>query len=248
MKEKVLWNIDKAKEEFAKRGLTLLEKEFKNVDYPMECIALCGHNKKLSLSNLLIEHGYYCKPCGHKNRSKKRLFTYEYVKQYFEDKGCKLLSTEYSGTYSKLKYIASCGHEEEITFTKFKSGHGIKCKKCCMPKGKEHHAFNPELSLEERLQKRDYWELIQWRLDVYKRDNYTCICCNDDKGGNLNAHHLNGYNWDIINRLNIDNGVTMCEKCHNNFHKIYGFGNNTKEQFNEWICEYRGNLIDSERL
>lgn len=27
----------------------------------------------------------------------------------------------------------------------------------------------------------------------------------------------------------------MCEKCHKNFHSQYGNGNNTKEQFEEWI-------------
>ncbi|WP_298042513.1 hypothetical protein [uncultured Clostridium sp.] len=33
-----------------------------------------------------------------------------------------------------------------------------------------------------------------WRREVYERDNCTCQCCGDSKGGNLNAHHLNSYN------------------------------------------------------
>ncbi len=29
------------------------------------------------------------------------------------------------------------------------------------------------------------------------------------------------------------NGITLCEKCHDNFHLHYGYGDNTKEQFEE---------------
>lgn len=53
----------------------------------------------------------------------------------------------------------------------------------------------------------------------------------EQRGGNLVAHHLNGYNWDVENRFNLDNGITLCEDCHIEFHRIYGFGNNTKKQF-----------------
>ena len=31
------------------------------------------------------------------------------------------------------------------------------------------------------------------------------------------------------------NGVTLCEDCHKEFHKIYGYGNNTEKQYEEFI-------------
>ena len=75
----------------------------------------------------------------------------------------------------------------------------------------------------------------KWRYEVFERDNFTCQCCGDNKGGNLNAHHLDGYNWCKEKRLDANNGITLCKKCHNYFHSIYGNGNNTLEQFLEFI-------------
>ena len=89
-----------------------------------------------------------------------------------------------------------------------------------------------ERELDRSLYGQDY---INWRNNVYKRDNYTCQCCGDDKGGNLNAHHLEGYNWCKDKRLDESNGITLCEQCHNEFHKIYGRGNNTIAQFRCFI-------------
>jgi len=78
----------------------------------------------------------------------------------------------------------------------------------------------------------DRRRMQKWGTKVKKKDNKKCVICGNSK--NLNAHHLNGYHWDIENRDNIDNGVTLCETCHHNFHDIYGWGGNTKEQFEEF--------------
>ena len=80
-----------------------------------------------------------------------------------------------------------------------------------------------------------------WREQVFMRDSYKCQICNGDK--TLNAHHLNGYNWFIEGRTDIRNGVTLCVDCHNKFHNIYGRGNNTKEQFEEYINNIKNNII-----
>ena len=69
---------------------------------------------------------------------------------------------------------------------------------------------------------------------VFEKYDYTCKCCGK-RGGNLVAHHLEGYNWCIEKRFDVDNGVVLCDKCHKLFHKEYGYGNNTKEQFNIFL-------------
>ena len=100
-------------------------------------------------------------------------------------------------------------------------------------RGENHHKWNPNLTDKERHDKRDTVENYHFRNSVFERDNYTCIVCGNK--GLLNAHHINNYHSDIDNRYNIDNGVTMCEKCHKSFHKKYGNKNNNREQLNEFI-------------
>ena len=101
--------------------------------------------------------------------------------------------------------------------------------------GTSNPRWNPDLTMKDRIDRRAINENIVWRKSVLKRDDYICKCCKYKRGGCLVAHHLNGYHWDIENRFVIDNGITLCESCHKDFHKQYGYGNNTKEQFNEYL-------------
>ena len=53
-----------------------------------------------------------------------------------------------------------------------------------------------------------------WREAVFKRDNYTCVWCFDNKGGNLNADHIKPFSLFPELRFAIDNGRTLCVDCH----------------------------------
>lgn len=102
--------------------------------------------------------------------------------------------------------------------------------------GENNPSWNPNLTYEERLQQRKYPEYYSFISGVMKRDNYTCDICGEYSkwGTGLNAHHLNSYDWDIENRTNIDNGITLCKTCHTDFHSIFGYGKNTKEQYTQY--------------
>lgn len=108
--------------------------------------------------------------------------------------------------------------------------------------GEKHHRWNPDLTEEERLERRKCKEYLNWREAVYRRDRYTCQCCGDNKGGNLVAHHILNFSEHEDLRTEVTNGITLCEKCHKEFHDIYGYTNNNKKQLDSFIQRYANQL------
>ena len=63
---------------------------------------------------------------------------------------------------------------------------------------------------------RDSYEYKEWRKAVYKRGNYKCQKCGSKE--RLNAHHKKSWiNYPEL-RYSINNGITLCEKCHIKYH------------------------------
>lgn len=74
-----------------------------------------------------------------------------------------------------------------------------------------------------------------WREAVFSRDNFTCQKYGE-RGGRLIAHHINNF-FDFPElRLAIDNGITLSEKAHREFHKKYGLRNTTREQLEKFLA------------
>jgi len=74
-----------------------------------------------------------------------------------------------------------------------------------------------------------------WIKSVFKRDNWTCQKYKIRGSIKLVAHHIENFNDIIDKRFNIDNGITLSDKAHREFHKKYGRINNTKKQLNEFL-------------
>lgn len=84
-------------------------------------------------------------------------------------------------------------------------------------KGKDSHSYK-DGKCEERRGLRFTKEYKRWRFDVFSRDNFTCQDCGDNKGGNLEAHHIKHFSSHPDLRLEVDNGITYCDKCHKKQH------------------------------
>lgn len=94
--------------------------------------------------------------------------------------------------------------------------------------GKHHPMWNPSLTDEERnfLNNRyGHPGYGKWKRLVKERDNYTCQKCRHigkKNDGTLRVHHLNNYLHFENQRTDINNGITLCNSCHNKIHKIFG--------------------------
>ena len=129
----------------------------------------------------------------------------------------------------------SSGQLSYVTTSNLVSGGVTSCG--CSRKGCLHHAWNPVLTDEERMQGRNIPGYKEWRLEVYHRDNFTCQKCGESISGKLNAHHVEGYTDNPSLRTKLSNGVTLCKDCHDNYHHLYGRNHATKEKFEEWMNE-----------
>ena len=67
----------------------------------------------------------------------------------------------------------------------------------------------------------------EWRRKVYKRDNFQCQVC--DSNERLEAHHIKPRSEYPELILDIDNGITLCKKCHKEVH----YGKKVQSQ-NSW--------------
>ena len=72
-----------------------------------------------------------------------------------------------------------------------------------------------------------------WHKACLERDRFVCGVCGQ-KGGKLEVHHINNFAEFSELRFALNNGITLCKKCHRKFHKKYGVKNNTQEQLAEF--------------
>ena len=61
----------------------------------------------------------------------------------------------------------------------------------------------------------------RWKKAVFERDSYKCRKCGSNK--RIVAHHISYWSNDPTNRVNVDNGITLCSKCHAQEHEADGF-------------------------
>ena len=86
----------------------------------------------------------------------------------------------------------------------------------------------------------------EWRQQIFLRDNFICQRCKE-KGGYLHAHHKNKFFSRLLEEVklnlpllplyegamiytplwDIDNGITLCKKCHMGLHKKTKGGGNS---------------------
>ena len=126
-------------------------------------------------------------------------------------------------------------HETEYRYyTKYNHDGITYCSKHANPvfrSGEKNPLYNPNKEYDNIRKTPEY---AITKLSVHERDKYTCVSCGK-KIYDPVFHHLYSVNTHTELACKIDNAVTLCKKCHKDFHDIYGYGNNTPAQFIDFI-------------
>jgi 5-methylcytosine-specific restriction endonuclease McrA len=115
----------------------------------------------------------------------------------------------------KFIYCIVCGKERFVSPSNFIRGNPRYCSKKC--NGLNFRGTNNPLwkGGVSRAFKTGYYSVQykQWRMKVFKRDNFTCQECGL-KNIYVTAHHIKSFADYPKFRFDLNNGITLCENCH----------------------------------
>ncbi len=135
--------------------------------------------------------------------------------------------------------ICDCGKEIVVVGSALISGNTKSCGCLWVDRftGENNHRYNPNLTDEERQDRRLDENYREWAKGVKEQSEYKCFCCGSSESDMLRSHHI--MSWDKYRELRyeMDNGVCLCVACHEDFHKQFGYGSNNINQFLEFIAE-----------
>lgn len=174
--------------------------------------------KCLDCSKPKSKKGLYCKVCGYKHRKRPSGLKYKKHKENPTSfkKGQKPWNTDTKG-FKKPNSGSFKKGEHRSKKTEFKIGDTSKEKNCRWKGG-----ITP---LNKVI--RHCFKYRQWISDIFTRDDYTCQKCGQ-RGCYLEAHHIKEFHiimeenkiksieqaLDCEELWNINNGKTLCKKCH----------------------------------
>ncbi len=172
------------------------------------CICECGNKQSITGTSLINGSSRSCGCLHQEIRSQYQDLTGQRFGRLV------VIQYAYNG-----KWLCRCDCENEKII---RTGHlHTKTKSCgCILTDKQR---NSKLSISHLIRNSKRYK--EWRSNIFERDKYTCQICGDNNGGNLNAHHIYQFKHCINDEeilYNIDNGITLCEECHKEYHKKYG--------------------------
>lgn len=215
---------------FERKGCTLLSPEYINSKTKLEYICTCGEKSTTVFTN--FQKGHKCVKCGNKSTASKSRKSLSTVSSIFEDAGCKLTSEVYVNNQTPLDYICVCGKASKTSLSNFQKG--VRCMECGISKlkGENNYQWNPNKEKDDR----NTPEYREWRKAVLHRDEYMCQKCGELHWA-ITAHHIINFKDNVEHRYDVDNGITLCRKCHSEFHTVYGFHNVNGAQLLEYLSE-----------
>lgn len=213
---------------------------------PLTYTCRCGQTRtgKSPVIVLSQDRNLECESCMLKREShrKREIFSSlleDKIKPFFQEHGVTLLTEEYEGEEQVLVFeCIECSSLATTRWRYIRTGFP-KHKQWCSPcfsknwNGQRHPNWNPELSEEERYQRRSAELDVIWAKRVKELAGFRCDISGSLQGP-FSSHHLYSYADNRDKRVELSNGVCIRRDLHLEFHKKYGFGNNTPQQYQEF--------------
>lgn len=210
---------------------------------------------------------FQCPKCGILQGAKAKKYSIDFVKQKILERGYTLIG-DYIDAHTPFEVECERHHKTTLIFSYFLIGHS-GCKECANIENSGENHYNwkgGESEVIESFRK----SIKEWKHLVLKRDGFKCVLTNSNKDlvihhlksfntivkesseitgipvlrkvsdyENINDFYT--LRDEVINSHSIILGITLNREVHNLFHSIYGKGNNTIEQFNEFQSCYQNN-------
>lgn len=155
-----------------------------------------------------------CKQCG------KAFFTFKaWIRRGNGGKFCSRVCSDEAkkgvpSPFNRHVWLSCEGCGKSFSVKKYRIGTARFCSRECQGvvrgrtiKGKNHPSWRGGLTLRP-------WGVKKWAKAVKERDGWKCLECNETERGRLEAHHVEEWLSCPEKRYDIDNGQTLCLKCH----------------------------------
>ncbi len=171
----------------------------------------------------------YCSICYTRSGLRKNRFIGQRFGKLVVKEFCNKRDSE--GRYLYL-CLCDCGRMKELSTQCFNKNQQ-SCGCLVGNSNKERYDLIPKSNRKTRDVNGAIWrQLVKY---IIHRDKKCILCDGEFK---LTPHHLDGWNWCNEKRYDETNLVLICNYYHEDFHSKYLKGNNTKEQFLEYVKNY----------
>lgn len=234
-----------------------------------------GHEYVTSIQNIKSSK-YKCKRCADEKKSIEKRTSGNIVIESFINKGLipKFNVEFYKNANQKLPYICKKHISEGVKYTTYdglKRGFFV-CKSCYIEHNRAENHWNWSSGvtcLSDHLRT----VILDWKKESIKQSNYRCVITGDDFNV---IHHLYSFDnilKDTLKNTGIDLrreisdytdselkiiekecirihsekiGVCLRSDIHLLFHDVFGYGNNTPEQFEEYKNRFNNGEFDGQ--
>lgn len=227
----------------AAAGATYVEGSYVHSRKPFQYVCSCGEVVNRSWDSLANKAAVAtCAKCSLASRSKElkvrnlasNLDVLDRIRAKCAEYGATPDLSNYSGSKEPFPVTCSCGTVFRTDWSHLRrQGHRATCTPCSYESTRRENSIHWMADKSDEDRAKDRSAYAWWPRKVLEAHDFTCAI-SGIRGKELAAHHLYNYGHYPEFRSLVCNGVALSRELHDEFHQLYGKGNNTLEQFQEF--------------